>query len=191
MGYEDFFKSNANLKPNDITLISDKEFIKKLPEYIKKIAPENIVIKEGICTTISKAKAKELVEDYAGTDEGLIDNKTKQGLIDDISKVASGHIASNCSYLIFPDDINIENYTPLTVSNGELCTQNPYSEFLECIIRITTKQINISKDSSSDTNKNLDEETERKVLEERLYKAIKDLNLPVKEVTEEDLKDWD
>lgn len=28
-------------------------------------------------------------------------------------------------------------------------------------------------------------------LEERLYKAIKDLNLPVKEVTEKDLKDWD
>ena len=88
MGYEDFFKSNANLKPNDITLISEEEFIKKIPEYIKKIAPENKVIKEGICTTISKAKAKELVEDYAGIGEDLIDNKTKQGLIDDISKVA-------------------------------------------------------------------------------------------------------
>jgi hypothetical protein len=28
-------------------------------------------------------------------------------------------------------------------------------------------------------------------LEERLYQAIKDLNLPVKEVTEKDLEDWD
>ena len=157
MAYDNFFKSNANLKPNDITLISDKEFIKKLPEYIKKIAPENKVIKEGICTTISKAKAKELVEDYAGIGEDLIDNKTKQGLIDDISKVASGHIASNCSYLIFPDDVFIQYYTPLTVSNGELCTQNTYSEFLECIIRITTKQINTSKDSKNNSNKNLDD----------------------------------
>ena len=49
----------------------------------------------------------------------------------------------------------------------------------------------MSKDLKNDTNKNLDEDAKRKVLEERLYKAIKDLNLPVKEVTEEDLKDWD
>ena len=49
----------------------------------------------------------------------------------------------------------------------------------------------MSKNSKNDTNNNLDEDTERKVLEERLYKAIKDLNLPVKEVTEKDLKDWD
>ena len=49
----------------------------------------------------------------------------------------------------------------------------------------------MSKDSKDGTNKKLDEDTKRKVLEERLYQAIKDLNLPVKEVTEEDLEDWD
>jgi predicted DNA binding CopG/RHH family protein len=49
----------------------------------------------------------------------------------------------------------------------------------------------MSKDSKSDINKNLDEDTECKDLEERLYQAIKDLNLPVKEVTEKDLEDWD
>ena len=49
----------------------------------------------------------------------------------------------------------------------------------------------MSKDLKNDINNNLDEDTERKVLEERLYQAIKDLNLPVKEVTEKDLKDWD
>ena len=49
----------------------------------------------------------------------------------------------------------------------------------------------MSKNSKNNTNKKLDEDSERKVLEEKLYHAIKDLNLPVKEVTEEDLKDWD
>lgn len=119
--YQTFMAIDGSRVP-DIDLNLDPLFRENIVDVIKKVAPENNVIRAGTVITRSYRKAAEAVSEFAGDDEGVIDNATRENLIRNVKSVAAGQGKHIGGYIIVPKDIDINDVTPLTTVDGEIVT---------------------------------------------------------------------
>ena len=123
--YETFMGINGERLP-DIDLNLAPEFRKKIVDVIKKVAPNNKVYRAGTILTTSYKTATKMVNEYAGEGEKILDDDTKERLIETIQNVVQGQGIHAGGFIIVPDGVDINDYTPLDKVDDVICTHNEY-----------------------------------------------------------------
>lgn len=121
--YETFMGLCGEKKP-DIDLNLAPEFREKIVDVIKKVAPNNKAYRAGAINCISHNEAMQIVNEFAGEDDAIFDEKTKLDIADTLQNVTTGLGVHPGGYFIVPNDVDINDYTPLAKVGDEICTQN-------------------------------------------------------------------
>lgn len=123
--YETFMGKDGERSP-DIDLNVAPEFREKVVDVIKKVAPNNEVYRAGTLGTIRYKDAAEMVNEFAGEGEEVLNFDTKNELVDTIQKVVQDQGIHSGGFIIVPDGVDINDYTPLTKVDNVICTHNEY-----------------------------------------------------------------
>ncbi|MDO4941207.1 MAG: hypothetical protein Q4E33_05905, partial [Erysipelotrichaceae bacterium] len=133
--YQTFMSTDGSRVP-DIDLNLDPLFRENIVDVIKKVAPNNEVYRAGTVNTIKYKDAAEMVSEFAGDDESVIDNATREDLTRTISSVVVGQGKHPGGYIIVPKDVDINDITPLTKVDGDIVTHLEYHDISDNLYKV-------------------------------------------------------
>lgn len=110
-------------KTPDIDINTSVDFINQIEEIIKKVAPNNKVIKAGTYQSIGFKNAKSLISNYIQIDDQKnLNPRYINNLIDTVSNVVYDYSYAPHGFIIVPNNVNIEDYTPLNKVDDQICS---------------------------------------------------------------------
>ncbi|MDO5440370.1 MAG: hypothetical protein Q4F12_02400, partial [Erysipelotrichaceae bacterium] len=133
--YQTFMSTDGSRVP-DIDLNLDPLFRENIVDVIKKVAPNNEAYRAGTANTIRYKDAAEMVSGFAGDDEGVIDNATREDLTRTISSVVVGQGKHPGGYIIVPKDVDINDITPLTKVDSDIVTHLEYHDISDNLYKV-------------------------------------------------------
>ena len=133
--YQTFMAIDGSRVP-DIDLNLDPLFRENIIDVIKKVAPENNIVRAGTVNTIKYKDAAEMVSEFAGDDESVIDNATREDLTRTISSVVVGQGKHAGGYIVVPKDVDINDITPLTKVDGDIVTHLEYHDISDNLYKV-------------------------------------------------------
>lgn len=127
--YETFMGFDGNKSP-DIDVNVPKEFLEQLDDVLKKVAPNNKAIRQGTPVCIQKRRATEIVDNFLGTDSSCSGDRLRKDLIETISLIHKENRVAPFGYrVIIPNNIDINDFTPIENINGCDATHIDYHDF--------------------------------------------------------------